>query len=181
MTVHKTKLFLFALLIFLGFCSQIALAWNHSVELGYGYSHDPNNTKYNNSGLLLSGDIYPLYSNEWTFLSIGGALGQWHTTAPHNQNLTTAAVTLGLRVYPLDIANYPSYLLASAGPAILSNRHFGINTQASNLTIQSNLGLGMEFDCIDVNLRFAHYSNAGLGKPNQGFNVLYLLSIGYLF
>jgi hypothetical protein len=109
-------------------------------------------------------------------------LGQWYSSAPQNKHLTTAAISLALRFYPFTIDDkYPSYLLASAGPAFLSSSQFGINTQASHLAIQTNLGLGMEFNCIDVNLRLEHFSNAGLGKPNEGFNILYLLSIGYLF
>jgi hypothetical protein len=180
--MKKVYIFQIVLLMFLGLFSQVLFAWNHSIELGYGFSHDPNDSKHNNSGVLLSGDIFPLYRNPWTFWSIGGALGRWHTNSPYNIDLTTGALTLGLRFYPFIIAaNSPAYFLASAGPAYLSNKHFGVNDQASHWSIQSNLGLGVELNCIDVNLRFAHYSNAGLGKPNEGFNVIYLLSFGYLF
>ena len=48
------KIHLYSTLLLILF-SNVAFAWDHSVELGYGYSHDPNHTKYNNSGFLLSG------------------------------------------------------------------------------------------------------------------------------
>lgn len=176
-TVYSVFLFLLLTLF-----SSSVLAWDHSIDLGYGYSHDPNDVKYNNSGFLLTSDLYAIKRTPWTFWSINGALGQWHTTAPQNKNLTTIALSLALRLYPFDIAQtYPAYLLGSVGPAFLSNKRFGTNTQASQLTIQTNLGLGVEINYVDVNFRLAHFSNAGLGKPNEGFNILYLLSIGYLF
>lgn len=171
--------------ILIHFCclSAHAYSWTRSIELGYGYSQDPNHTKYHNSGVLLSGDLYPLWCNPWTFFSITGSLGHWYTTAPENKNLTTAAASLALRLYPVpsDETYYPFYFLASFGPAYLSSRQYGENTQGSHWAIQSNLGIGEEFDSFDVNLRLSHFSNAGLAKPNEGFNVLYLLSVGYLF
>lgn len=170
------------LIVIVSFFAPTLFAWNQSVELGYGISHDPNNTHYNNSGVLLSGDLYPLWRNTWSFLSVNGGLGQWYSTAPSHKNLTTVALGLALRLYVYDIATcYPAYFLGTVAPAYLSDRKFGTNTQGSNLSIQTNLGLGVEFSSVDVNLRLAHFSNANLAKPNEGFNVLYLLSIGYLF
>lgn len=165
-----------------GLISSAVFAWNHSVEIGYGFSHDPNHTRYNNSGILLSGDLLPLRRTPWTFWSITGSIGRFYTTTPKNKNLTTAALSIALRFYPFMVAKeYPAYLLASFGPAALSSRRYGYNTQAQQLTIQSNIGVGVEFKQVDLNLRLSHYSNASLGKPNEGFNLLYLLSVGYLF
>jgi hypothetical protein len=164
----------------LSFFTINAYAWNHSIELGYGYSHDPNQIKYDNSAIQLTADLFPLSRGNYTFWSITGALGQWHTTAPSNQNLTAGAVSLALRFYPFPSYN-SAYALGSLGPALLSTRKFGVNTQGSNLSLQTNIGLGMEVHSFDVNLRLAHFSNAGIFSPNQGFNVLYLLSFGYLF
>ncbi|MBA3662021.1 MAG: acyloxyacyl hydrolase [Gammaproteobacteria bacterium] len=170
------------LFILLGFNLTSTYAWDHSVELGAGKYHDPNNVHYDNSGLFLSGDIIGLKRTFWTFWSLTGALGQWQSTAPENKNLTTAALSLALRFYPFNIADqFPAYLLGSVGPAYLSSRKFGTNTQASNLTIQTNLGLGAEFNQYDINLRLVHFSNANLGNPNEGFNFLFMLSLGYLF
>ncbi len=169
------------LLILLNIFSHTSNAWNHSVELGYGISHDPNHTRYYNSGFLLTGDIYPFYRAPSTFWSLNGGLGQWHTTTPNHKNLTTAALALALRYSLFNIYNSPSYLLGSVGPAYLSQRQFGENKQGSNFAFQVNGGLGVEVNrTFDINLRLAHYSNANLASPNQGFNVLYMLSIGYL-
>jgi len=173
------KIFYFLLLSLL---TSTSFAWDRSLELGYGYSHDPNNSRYNNSGFLLSGDFWPLWRTPITFWTLNGAIGQWHATAPTHQSLTTGAVALALRVYPMcsDTA-YPLYLLGSAGPAYLSDNQFGKNKQGSNFTFQFFGGLGVEHNHFDANLRLVHYSNARLASPDQGFTILYLLSLGYLF
>lgn len=157
-------------------------AWTQSVELGYGYSHDPNNIRYHNQAVMLSGDFYTITQTPWSHWSFTGTLGQWWTSAPANKNLTAGAVSLALRLYPiLTDETYSPYLMASFGPALLSSREFGVNTQAKNITILSNGGFGVEVGHYDFNLRLAHFSNASIWKPNEGFNVLYFFSVGYLF
>lgn len=160
--------------------SSTTFAWNRSIEVGAGFSHDPNNTKYNNYGLFISGDFYPLWRSCWYRFTLNGALGQWFTTAPKNKNLTTAAAALALRIYPNDY-KYRPYFTGSVGPAILSSKNFGNNEQGSNLAFQTTAGLGIEYKQYDVNLRFVHFSNAYLAHPNNGYNILYVLSVGYLF
>lgn len=178
MKINKAILFLLVSLF-----STNIFAWDHSIELGYGYSQDPNHSRYRNSGFWLNGDFYRLWSSCWSRWSLNGSLGQWHTTTPQNKHLTTGAVSLSLRAYPLkDYLDYTPYAIATAGPAVISNRQFGYNTQAKNITIQTNAGLGLEIHhTYDVNLRMEHFSNANTFKPNEGFNILYLLSFGYLF
>jgi hypothetical protein len=183
-TRNSSLIFFFIFLVLIFNCLP-SYAWDHSIEFGYGFSHDPNHTRYNNSGFLLSGDLVPFWwRTPWTFFSVTGSLGQLHTTAPREKNVTTVALSLALRAYPLRTdccRQYHPYFLASFGPAYLSSRRFGDNTQGRHLSIQSNLGFGVEHFPFDINLRLQHFSNAGLSHPNQGFNVLYLLSIGYLF
>lgn len=179
--MKQFKNLLFIFICYALFLSSKTFAWDHSFEVGAGFSHDPNHTRYNNSGVLVSGDLIPLKRTPCYFWSIGGALGQWWTTTPNNKNLTTIAIPLSLRYYLPVQTTYPTYAFGSVGPAYLSSRKFGNNTQASNFTGQWNLGLGAEFDKIDVNLRLQHFSNAYLASPDQGFTILYLLSLGYLF
>lgn len=160
----------------------IVYAWDHSIELGYGYSHDPNHTKYHNSGIFLNSDLLTFCQTCWTLWSINAALGHWYNSAPTHRYLTSGALSLGLRVYPYtNNTSYPFYVFGLAGPAYISSPQFGLNKQAGNLTLQWNLGLGTEIQCFDINLRFVHFSNAYLAKPDHGFSILYTLSIGYLF
>lgn len=181
--VMKRIMFLQAvLMLLLGLISSTASAWERSLELGYANSHDPNHSRYRNSGVMLSGDFFPLYHSPWTYLSLNAAVGQWWTNAPTNQNLTTGSVGFGLRLYPFTIANiYPVYALGTANGAVLSHRQFGQNKQGSNLTFQVGVGAGIELNQFDINLRWAHFSNAHLAHPDNGYNFLYLLSVGYLF
>lgn len=181
--MKKLNIYQVLLFILLSFFTLPLFAWDHSVEVGYGISHDINHSRYNNSGYLLTSDLYPLWRTPMTYWTLNGGLGQWHTTAPVYKNLTTAALALALRLYPqFNIGDhYPTYLLGSVGPTLLSNRKFGLNTQGANVTFQWNAGLGVEFNQIDVNFRMVHYSNAYLAHPDEGFTVLYMLSLGYLF
>jgi hypothetical protein len=178
----KLKLFIMLVFTFLSLFTVNAYAWNNSIELGYGVSKDPNNDKYTNSAFLLNGDFYHFHKTPLTLWSINGAIGHLHSNDSINKNVTTAALSVALRLYPFKMRyEYPPYILGSIGPAYLSSKHFGSNKQASHFTLQSNLGLGVEFNHFDVNLRLLHYSNAYLAHPNQGFNVKFLLSLGYLF
>jgi Lipid A 3-O-deacylase (PagL) len=59
-----------------------------------------------------------------------------------------------------------------------------LNNQAANVAWQSILGAGFEFGRskrLDLNLRFIHYSNGYSMIPNEGFNIFYVASLGYLF
>jgi hypothetical protein len=56
-------------------------------------------------------------------------------------------------------------------------------TQAGALLCLDNNKIqdyAVPFKKVDLNFRFVHFSNAYLAKPDEGFTVLYLLSLGYL-
>lgn len=172
-------------LFFLLCCSLLTsntFAWERNISLGYGISNDPNHGKYTNSGFLLASDFFPIHRSEHLFWTVNGSLGQWHTNAPIYKNLTTAAVSAALRAYPFPHSQAPFYGLISVGPSYISSKQFGENQQAGNFAFQTTAGLGIEFaKSWDVNLRAVHYSNAYLDHPNEGYNILYMLSLGYLF
>lgn len=177
-TLNFLKLFIFALLS----CFTLnAFAWDHSIEIGYGRSPDKNHRQYYNSGVFINSDFWTFRKTPYTHWALNGAVGQWYTTTPVHKNLSTAALSVALRLYPFTTAHkYPPYLLGSVGPAYISSRKYGYNTQAANATFQWTAGLGAEFKNIDLNFRFVHFSNAYIARPDEGFTILYLLSIGYL-
>lgn len=164
--------------------SVSALAWDHGVSIGFGTAQDSNHPRYTNSGFFLSSDFMSITQSRWINLTLNGALGQWHTTSDSNKDMFTAALSLALRFYPFDTQTVHPFFIASAGPAFISTRRFNDNLQGANVTFQTAGGLGFEFGDarrFDLNLRLIHFSNAGIFDPNNGYNFLYVLSIGYLF
>jgi Lipid A 3-O-deacylase (PagL) len=169
------------LLSFLIAFTPLTYAWKQSVDVGYGFSHDPNHTRYNNNGLLVSANLLPLHVSDYLRWSLSGSFGNWRTTTPVNKNLTTTSVGVELRVYPkTEFYVYPWYFHASVGPAYISSKQFGYNTQGSHITGQWIGGIGMQYKCFDIKYKLVHYSSANITQPNQGFNILYMLSVGYL-
>lgn len=162
--------------------TNVACAWTRSLEVGYGYSHDPNHSKYYNSGFFLNSDLVPVWRNNWSYWTLNGSVGKWTTTTPINKNLVTVAATLAVRLYPFNCKpEWMTYFLGSAGPAYMSSRNYGYNNQGKNMSGQWTIGVGMEHHQYDINLRLVHFSNAHLSSPDQGFNIQYTLSVGYLF
>lgn len=175
------KLILFFALLSAAFS---AAAWNRGISLGYGGGSDINHHTDTNSGAFLSAEMMSLKQRHWLNFTLNGSLGQWYSTAPSNKDLFTAALSLAFRFYPWDCLNTHPYFLASVGPAYMSDRKFGRNEQGGNMSFQSILGLGAEFGQakrIDLNMRMVHFSNATLMTPNEGFNIFYVFSLGYLF
>lgn len=172
-------------LCFLLFCiSTISLAWDRSFSAGYGYAHDTNHPNFDNYGLFVSGDFDSLTQNRWIQLTLNGAAGIWRTTSVNNRNLFSAALSLALRFYPFNTQTIHPYLLASGGPAYISSRQFNLNRQGANVTFQTIAGLGFEFgkaQRFDLNVKLVHFSSADIFYPNEGYNFLYVVSLGYLF
>lgn len=163
-------------------------AWDHEVSLGYGWGKEISED-YQNRAFVLSGKFYKFPKIDNTLIAtIDGSVSRLHADTDQHQNLTTGAVALGLRAYfaDPDVHQVRPYLGVSSGPAYISDQWFGNREQGANFDIQTTLEGGVEFQLkhnrsIDVNLHMVHYCNAGLASPNQGFDVPYVLSIGYQF
>lgn len=170
-------------LLLLSFTFSV-FAWQHGISIGYGGGSDINHHTYTNSGAFLSAEFLSIKQKSWLNITFNGSLGQFYTTEPVNKNLFTAALSLAFRFYAFQSAKVHPFFLASFGPSYLSYRKFGLNNQAANVAIQSILGLGFEFGQakrMDLNMRFIHYSNAYTMSPNEGYNIFYVVSLGYLF
>jgi len=165
---------------------QNALAWDQSISLGYGGGKE-GGYDYYQQGLMLDYQVFPLAKLDKTLkFGFGGSLSNWHANSEANKNMASIAVSAVLRAYfapPEDKIIRP-YLIGSFGPTYLSSRKLGEREQGSNFSLQTTLGAGSEFKLskheFDVSLKFVHYCNAGMSKPNQGIE-FYVLSIGYLF
>lgn len=173
---------IFTVLLLISACS--AMAWNHGISLGYGGGSDINHHNDTNSGEFLSAEFMSLKQKDWLNITFNGSLGNFYSTAAINKHLFTAALSVAFRFYGLTTETLHPFLLASVGPSYLSHRNFGYNRQAANVAFQSILGAGVEFGKakrVDLNMRLIHYSNAYTMSPNEGFNIFYVVSLGYLF
>lgn len=181
--IYKTA----ALILGLAALSTSAYGWEHEVAIGYGSSTEVEEY-YTNSGFELSGIFYKFPKIDNTLIAtINGTLGQWHADTEDYRNLTTAAVSLGLRGYAVNPEQhrFRPYIGASFGPVYLSQQQFGEQIQNTNIAFQSQLGIGTEIGdqkhSWDFNFHMNHFCNAGLAEPNEGIDILYIFSVGYQF
>lgn len=182
-----TNIFMLSLILAGSLFCQTAWAWKHSISLGYGFSHEVGYDYYN-KGLFLNAKLYKFPQLDRTlFVTIDGSLAYWHATTRHDNRVYTAALSGAARAYfvPPKQQRFKPYLLFTFGPAYLSRKHFGETSQGSHLSLQTTLGGGSEINIkghdLDFNLRLIHYCNGGAFRPNQGIDILYVFSIGYLF
>jgi hypothetical protein len=163
-------------------------AWQHEVSLGYGFGREVEKD-YQNTAFVLSGKLYKFPKIDNTLIAtIDGSVSQLRADTDVHRHLTTAALALGLRAYfqNPDLHQIRPYLGVSSGPSYLSSRYFGTGDQGAHLDLQSTIESGVEFELknkrsVDVNLHFVHYCNAGLAYPNLGFNVPFVIAVGYQF
>jgi hypothetical protein len=173
-------------IFFLFFC-QNAFAWQHGISLGYGFA--PKNTEnYRIDGMFLDAKLHKFKPLDRTlFLILDGSWGHWRAATKEYSDLDALALSGTLRAYFTKPAQqrFKPYLLLSVGPAYLSKEQFGKARQGSHIVCQTTFGAGSEVLVdsreFEVNLRFVHYCNGGLAKPNESVNIVYVLSVGYLF
>lgn len=165
-----------------------APAWQHGIEGGYGYGQEVG-ADYTNTGFFANGIIYRFNKiDQFLIFTVNASFGNWyaHRVAPNK--LTTFAISPNFRAYFLDPEAHfiRPYIQAAFGPVYLSSRFFGTQKQGSNYAFQTELGAGVEIgnfnkNAIDITVRFIHYCNAGLAKPNDGSDIPLVLTVGYLF
>jgi hypothetical protein len=169
------------------FCNS-ALAWQHEIAAGYGYGQEIEED-YHNQGYEISGKFYkfPPIDNTLVF-TIDGAVAYWRSSADQNRQLTTVTIAPAARAYFFNPCynTIRPYLEVSFGPNYLSQKVLGEREQGSHFCFRTTLGGGTEIgltptQSLDLNLHLAHYCNAGIFKPNQGIDVLYIFTVGYQF
>ncbi|EKE01176.1 MAG: hypothetical protein ACD_21C00199G0002 [uncultured bacterium] len=184
--VKKSVLFFLSVLFSVLF-AEAACAWTYDISLGYGRSKEVD-CNYYQQGAMLDAQAFPFAKLDKTLIfGLGLSLADWHAGTNENKRLTTAAASALFRAYfaPPAAHKFRPYLAASFGPAYLSRKKFGEREQGSNFSFQTTMGLGSEVKFgqreLDFSLKLVHYCNGGIFKPNQGINILYVFSIGYLF
>ncbi len=109
-------------------------------------------------------------------LSLAYWHGSRHKDNPNSdQNLGAIGITPVFRLMRQE--GYGSYIeFGVGGPHLLSERYDNNRRQLStHLQFGSHLGIGHVFpNKLDAAIRYQHYSNASIKKPNDGVNLLIL-------
>jgi lipid A 3-O-deacylase len=74
---------------------------------------------------------------------------------------------------------YP-YVEGGIGAALISNTTINDKDLSTNFQFEDRVGIGIKSKKLNFTIRFMHYSNADLKKPNSGIDIL-LLNGAYLF
>lgn len=178
---------IYVISLFLIINFSIVYAWQHEIAIGYGNGKEIEQS-YRNSGVVLTGKLYKFPKIDDTlYISIDATLATIHAATKENTQITTIALFPAGRAYFADptLHSIRPYIQASFGPTYLSNRTLGNRTQGSNFAFQTAFEMGVEvgnqLHSYDINLRMMHICNAGLFHPNQGINLVPILSLGYQF
>ena len=72
------------------------------------------------------------------------------------------------------------YIEAGIGIAALSDTKIKGRDMASTFQFEDRIGLGVRTESYNLSVRYMHYSNAGLEKPNDGIDI-FIATISYRF
>lgn len=101
-----------------------------------------------------------------------------------SDTLWTVAVYPALRFWLYQDSSVRPFAEYSLGPAWLSQEHLGPANLGGHLSFQNSIGIGINAGTqhvFDFMLKYYHYTNFGVSKPNNGFDIPLVFSIGYEF
>jgi hypothetical protein len=163
---------------------QNSYAWTHEVSVGFGYGKELDRN-YTNMGLIADYVFMNKQIDPKLHFLMDTSMAWWHAGTTNNKNLYAFAISAGFRAYFVNpnTYNYRPFIQVAIGPSYLSSKTFGTKTQGMKFIFQDRFGGGIEIGhqtkAIVISLQFIHYSNADLKKPNPGFNIPFVGSIGY--
>jgi hypothetical protein len=166
--------------------STNAQAWTHEFAIGYGDATEPEQD-YTNSIYVLSGKFLKYKVDKTLIFTLDGTLGLWDAHTDEHSHMFNVAISPAFRAYFANPDNHTirPYLGVSVGPTYISDQQFGTRVQNTNFALQSTLETGVEIGnskhSVDLNAHLVHICNAGLKDPNEGYDLLYVFSIGYQF
>lgn len=72
------------------------------------------------------------------------------------------------------------YVEAGIGVAYIDETRINGRNLSSRFQFEDRIGLGIKIKAVDLNLRYMHYSNAGIEAPNDGIDIL-MGTLGWSF
>lgn len=142
----------------------------HGVGLRFGYNED-----YRKIALTYDTPVFWSYESAsgWGRVDLGAELAVAYWRAAHGEpdSMWQLSATPMLRWWPSDIF----FVEAGVGATVLSKTHFADRDLSTAFQFGNHIGLGTVIDGRHrIGLRYSHFSNAGIKKPNPGLDLLTL-------
>ena len=121
----------------------------------------------------------PLYKNDSLEVtgSFEASLNYWHG---RNDDIFAAAISPVLAVNFCSSCGYAPYVEVGIGAALLSDDKIDNRDLSTPLLFEDRIGVGLRSDHLDVHVRYMHYSNADISKPNDGID-MFVAGLAYTF
>lgn len=128
-----------------------------------------------------------LFSHDYSALQtwhVGVSAARLQASTPDADNNALWAISLYPQLnlpLPWADAHNAFFYVRTLAPTWISEKQLGERKQAYHFVFQSQVGVGFRFgeqNQWSANLGYRHYSNAGLGEPNEGMDATLLLTLG---
>jgi len=148
---------------------------NHSAGMSGGWGLRVGyNSDYRKIGLMYETPTWWSHQsqNGWGRLDLGAELGVSYWKAEHGKpdSMWQLSATPMLRWWPSDAF----YAEIGIGATVLSRTHFAGHDLSTAYQFGDHVGVGTVIGAHRIGLRYSHFSNAGLKKPNPGLDLLQL-------
>jgi|SRR5690625_621804 len=115
------------------------------------------------------------FNNEWGKIDLHVAFGlsYWHSKRYDASSMGQFGAIPMVRWWP----NERFFLEVGSGPTVFSRSKFAGHRLSTHFQFGSRIGVGIATKHGQVGIRYAHFSNANIRKPNPGLDLLEVMAI----
>lgn len=99
------------------------------------------------------------------------SLNYWDSNSVHHHNNTGVAFSPVLR-YTFDFENWHPYIEGGIGVSLFNHTKIGQRDLSTHFLFEDRIGIGIVMGDLDFGIRYMHYSNADIKKPNEGIDIV---------
>lgn len=156
------------------------------LQLSWGYGHQQD-ARQSNEQVAIDYEFFEYVRSARTRLSVGVGYTHLTTDADTHRKIQALSVYPQLTLTPVTESINDFYFFVRAlGPSYMSENALGEREQDNHFSFQAQVGIGymkkLENDnAVKLQVSFKHFSNADLFSDNDGYDIPFVLTLGYKF
>ncbi len=154
------------LLLFLG----TVMLWGQS-RLSYGIGLGQSKNGIDIYRVAMQKPYEPMFYQNSYFLLTGYHEGSFNVWQNDQKNVYALAYSPVFTAEFVTNSGYTPYIEAGIGFSLISDTFARHKNMSSHFQFEDRLGVGIKTEKTDIYLRYMHYSNAGIKKPNDGLDL----------